>query len=60
MLKPIVPPIPFQGLNNALGEDTIAEFKITQHDNALLLGLNIHKNDHISQNIRLASKFKEV
>jgi len=48
MLKPIVKPIPFTGLNNALGEDTIKEFKITENETAIFLGLNLHKNDHVS------------
>jgi len=48
MLKPLVDPIPFSGFNTKLEDKTIKEFKITEYDNALMLGLNINKHDHIS------------
>jgi len=60
LIKPLVQPIPFSGLNHQLPRDTIQRFKLTERDKEMSQGTKIHRYNHIAQNIQLASQIREV
>ena len=51
LIKPIVAPIPFTGLNCQLPRETIKTFKLTERDQEMSQGTKLHKYNHIAQNI---------
>ena len=60
LIKPLIQPIPFTGLNNALPIQTAHDFKLTEKDKEMSQGTKIHRFNHIAQNIQLASQIREV
>lgn len=53
-------PIPYTGTGKKLGSQTIEEFHLSNKEVAKAQGINLHKYDHIKQNIYLAANFQQV
>ena len=47
LIKPIVRPIPYTGLNKRLGKKTVEEFHLNKHEQNVSQGTALHKFDHI-------------
>lgn len=47
LIKPIVRPIPYTGLNKRLGRKTVEEFRLNKHEQNVSQGTTLHKFDHI-------------
>ena len=61
MIPPIVEPVIFQKANaKRVRRDTIEEFNMTRADQQRLSGLNLHKFDHIEQNIQMAPNINQM
>lgn len=60
LIKPIVRPIPYTGLNKRLGKKTVEEFRLNSHEQNVSQGTALHKYDHIQQNIYMASNINQL
>mmetsp|Transcript_13546 Transcript_13546/g.21137 ORF Transcript_13546/g.21137 Transcript_13546/m.21137 type:complete len:129 (+) Transcript_13546:842-1228(+) len=60
LLKPVIKPVPYTGIKNRLLKSTIDEFRLTKKEQELSQGTNLHRFNHVNQNIKLASSIRQL